>query len=101
VLRICFFLALLLFAPMGGGLWPPAGSAVVCTQRCQDDDEHGQCAPDCLDCTCCSHLRQVVLAPTLAGVPKAPRLPPVEHEEDEPSSVEVGDILHIPIVPLA
>jgi hypothetical protein len=48
VLRICFFLALLLFAPMGG-----------------------------------------------------PRLPPVEHEEDEPSSVEVGDILHIPIVPLA
>ncbi|WP_257455255.1 hypothetical protein [Archangium lipolyticum] len=101
MLRIWFFLSLLLFAPVGGGLVPPASPGVVCTQRCEDDDERGQCAPDCLDCTCCSHLRQVVLTPTLSSLPRAPRPPPVEHEEDEPTSVEVGDILHIPIVALA
>ena len=102
VLRFWLFLSILLFAPVGGGLLPPISSGEVCVQRCQDDDEQGQCAPDCIDCTCCSHVRLVVVAPTVSTVPMAPWSPlTVEHDEDEPSSVKVGDIQHVPIAPLA
>ncbi len=102
MLRLWLFLSLLLSTPVGGGLLSPASSGDVCTQSCRDDDERGQCAPDCTDCVCCSHARPVVVAPTPATVPMAPRPPPAaEHEEDEPPSVDVGDILHVPIVPLA
>ncbi|WNG38879.1 hypothetical protein F0U61_38345 [Archangium violaceum] len=102
MLRFWFVLSLLLFAPVGGGLLLPASMGEVCEQRCPDDDERGQCAPDCIDCTCCSHVRLAVVAPTASAVPLAPWSPlPIEHEEDEPSSVKVGDIQHVPIASLA
>lgn len=102
MLRVWLFLSLLLFAPVGGGLLPPASSGDVCVQSCRDDDERGQCAPDCIDCVCCSHVRLVVVAPTPSTITSAPRsAPATEHEEDEPPSAEVGDILHVPIAPLA
>ncbi|PTL75246.1 hypothetical protein [Vitiosangium sp. GDMCC 1.1324] len=102
MLRVWFFLSLLLFAPVGGGLLSSASSGDVCVQSCRDDDERGQCAPDCVDCTCCSHGRLVVVAPVASVVPMAPRPPPTAgHEEDEPPSAEVGDILRPPIVHLA
>jgi hypothetical protein len=102
VLRVWFLLGLLLFTPVGGGLLSPASSGDVCLQSCPDDDESGHCAPDCTDCLCCSHVRLVVVAPLSPAVPMAPRPPPAaEHEEDEPTSVDVGDILHVPIASLA
>ena len=102
MLRLWLFLSLLLFAPVGGGLSAPASSGDVCVQNCQDDDERGQCAPDCNDCVCCSHARQVVAVPASSTVQWDSRPAPIaEHEEDEPPSAEVGDILHVPIAPLA
>lgn len=102
MLRVWFFLGFLLFTPVGGGLLSPASSGDVCMQSCPDDDESGQCAPDCTDCICCSHTRPVVVAPILSVIPMAPKPPPIaEHEEDEPSSVDGDDILHVPIVFLA
>ncbi|REG23700.1 hypothetical protein ATI61_116172 [Archangium gephyra] len=102
VLRVFFLLSLLLLTPAGSGLLSTASSGDVCMQSCPDDDEHGQCAPDCTDCICCAHVRLVVVAPALPTVLLAPRPPPVaRHEEDEPPSADVGDILHVPIVVLA
>ncbi|WP_235216576.1 hypothetical protein [Archangium violaceum] len=102
VLRVFFLLSLLLCTPAGSGLLSAASSGDVCMQSCPDDDEHGQCAPDCTDCVCCSHVRLVVVAPVPSMVPRAPRPPPVAgYEEDEPASADVGDILHVPIVLLA
>lgn len=102
MLRVWFFLSFLLFTPVGSGLLSPASSGEVCMQSCRDDDERGQCAPDCTDCVCCSHVRLVVVAPTPSTVPMASRpLPAAEHEEDEPSSADAGDILHVPIASLA
>ena len=102
VLRVFFLLSLLLCTPAGSGLLSAASPGDVCMQSCPDDDEHGQCAPDCTDCVCCAHVRRVIVAPVLSTVPLAPRSPPVaRHEEDEPASADVGDILHVPIVALA
>lgn len=104
MLRIWLCLCLLLFAPSEGGFSPSlAGTASeVCSQRCADDDERGQCAPDCADCTCCGHVRSVA-AP--AAVPSL--LSHVEgthrfaYDETVPPSAEPGDILHVPIAALA
>ncbi|MCE9672310.1 hypothetical protein LY474_31335 [Myxococcus stipitatus] len=104
LLRIWLCLSLLLFAPTGGGLFTVIADATdaVCTQQCPDDDERGQCAPDCADCTCCSHVRTVA-TPAAAPLLLADllRREPVTHDEDTPPTVDVGDILHVPIAPLA
>jgi hypothetical protein len=104
VLRIWLCLSLLLFAPGLGGLLPALSGATaeVCTQQCPDDDAEGQCAPDCVDCTCCSHVRSVaapVPVPSLA--PRAERTSRVTRDEAEPPSADVGDIQHVPIAVLA
>ncbi|MCY1016877.1 hypothetical protein [Pyxidicoccus sp. MSG2] len=104
MLRIWLCLSLLLFAPSVGGLLPTLSGTAgeVCAQRCADDDERGQCAPDCADCTCCGHVRSVAaadFAPFL--LPHVERPPRFAHDEDAPSSADLGDILHVPIVVLA
>jgi hypothetical protein len=92
----------LLFASVGGtGSLPGLASGDVCTQNCQDDDERGQCAPDCDDCLCCSHARPAMLARAAILPPSLPDPVLIEHEEPEPLSVDVGDILHVPIAALA
>ena len=104
MLRIWLCLCLLLFAPNLGGLLPTLSGTAgeVCTQSCPDDDERGQCAPDCADCTCCGHVRSVA-APVRLPSPtqRVPRPPLFVHDEDEPASADVGDILHVPIALLA
>ncbi|MFP2928398.1 hypothetical protein ACLESO_25030 [Pyxidicoccus sp. 3LG] len=104
MLRLWLCLSLLLFAPGFGGLLPTvAGAAVeVCSQDCPDDDDRGQCAPDCADCTCCGHVRSVAAPiPVPSLVPRADRPPLFAREEQEPPSADVGDILHVPIAVLA
>jgi hypothetical protein len=104
VLRIWLFLSLLLFAPGVGGLLPTlaGGAGEVCTQQCADDDEQGHCAPDCVDCTCCAHVRSVAApVPMPSLTPCADRPSRFAHEEVEPPSADVGDILHVPIAVLA
>lgn len=104
MLRIWLCLCLLLLAPSVGGLLPTLSGIAgeVCTQQCADDDEQGQCAPDCVDCTCCAHVRSVAAPlprPSLA--PRAERQSRFAYEEAEPPSADVGDILHVPIAVLA
>lgn len=73
----------------------------ACSQSCPDDDSQGQCAPDCTDCACCTHLRSPVLVVELklsvplmgAVIPERPLL--------VPQSPEPGDILHVPKTLLA
>lgn len=99
VLRIWLCVVFLLLTPGSGGLLPLVQD--VCTQNCPDDDVRGQCAPDCADCSCCSHVRPVVLAPSATVLLVLPRPALFVQEEDEPTSADVGDILHVPIAPLA
>ena len=104
MLRIWLCLSLLLFAPSVGGLLPTLAGVAgeVCTQSCEDDDAQGQCAPDCVDCTCCAHVRSVaapIPMPSLA--PRVDRPSRFAHEEAAPPSADVGDILHVPIAVLA
>nr|WP_225936945.1 hypothetical protein [Myxococcus sp. RHSTA-1-4] len=87
-----------------GRLLPVLSGTVgeVCTQSCPDDDERGQCAPDCTDCTCCGHVRTVAAPlPVPSLVTHMPGPPLFVHEEDEPASTDAGDILHPPIAFLA
>jgi hypothetical protein len=94
----------MLLAPVGGGVAHVLGPAPVetCATACSDDDEQGQCAPTCADCTCCSHVRPLAVATPrpglLAPLLRASRL---SAETQEPSSADADDILHVPIAPLA
>jgi hypothetical protein len=102
VVRLWLCLLLVLFASVGGsGFRLAAATGAACTQSCPDDDERGQCAPDCADCSCCVHARPVMLAPSavlLLGC-SGPML--IEHEEQAPPAVDMGDILHVPRLALA
>ncbi|XXF77132.1 hypothetical protein P2318_29370 [Myxococcaceae bacterium GXIMD 01537] len=101
MLRLWLCLFLVLLAPTGGGVLP-AVSGEVCVENCADDDPRGQCAQDCTDCTCCSHVRTVTaLAPTSTRLPSNLSSSLIEHEEKEPPSADVRDILHVPRAPLA
>lgn len=101
VLRLWLCLSLLLFAPIRGGFLPSI-EGDVCTQSCPDDDANGKCAPDCADCACCGHVRTVALPLSgLSSPAPVPRPRLVAHEEDEPPSADVGDILHVPRAALA
>jgi hypothetical protein len=92
----------LLFASVGGtGSLPTVASGDGCAQNCQDDDERGQCAPDCADCLCCAHARPVMLARSATLLQSLPGSVPIEHEEQTPPFVDAGDILHVPILALA
>lgn len=53
--RVLLLLALFV---MGPAVAEPLVGPVIeaCAQPCPDDDEKGQCAPDCADCTCCGHV---------------------------------------------
>jgi len=76
---------------------PAFSSGEACTQSCPDDDERGQCSPDCADCTCCGHPRPVVLARPAPLLLSPLRAVLLGDEEQEPLSVDTGDILHVPI----
>ncbi|MBN1205547.1 MAG: hypothetical protein JXB05_11565 [Myxococcaceae bacterium] len=96
MLRTWLCIGFLFLTPGGGGLLPLV-QGDVCEQGCPDDDARGQCAPDCADCTCCSHVRSVVLAPSAIVLLSLPRPSFFGQEDDEPASADLGDILHVPI----
>ncbi|WXH28560.1 hypothetical protein WA016_02505 [Myxococcus stipitatus] len=102
--RVWLCLCLLLFAPMEGGLGLALFDSVdtVCEQGCPDDDERGQCAPDCADCTCCGHVRAVA-APTAHPLLWLESYRPelAAQDEDTPASADLDGILHVPRVHLA
>ncbi|WP_375759590.1 hypothetical protein [Corallococcus exercitus] len=104
MLRLWLFICLMLLAPVGGGLahaLGPAQQAETCLTGCADDDAQGQCAPTCVDCACCTHVRPLAVAVPLPGlVASAFREPPIPLDDTEPSSADADDILHPPIVPL-
>ena len=104
MLRLWLFIWLLLLAPVGGGLahaFGP-GPAEACSTGCADDDAQGECAPTCVDCACCSHVKPLAVAVPLPGfVSPLLRTPRITLEDAEPSSADADDILHVPIAPLA
>lgn len=103
VFRTWLCILALLFAPASGfGFMPAVSSGDACVQSCPDDDARGQCAPDCQDCACCAHVHPVVvLARAHVVVQWSAGAPRIAHDERQPPSADVGDILHVPIVPLA
>jgi hypothetical protein len=102
VLRIWLCVIALLFASVGGSGFPLAAATNdECVQGCPDDDERGQCASDCADCLCCVHARTVMLAPSAVLLPSRSGPVLIEHEEQTPPAVDMGDILHVPILALA
>lgn len=74
-------------------------SSGLCEDACPDDDEQGQCAPDCTDCVCCSHAPQPV---QLADGVESTVIPggavQVEWMDRALPWVEPREILHVPIV---
>ncbi|NOK19954.1 hypothetical protein [Corallococcus carmarthensis] len=104
MLRLWLFICLMLLAPVGGGLAHALGpaQAETCLTGCSDDDAQGQCAPTCVDCTCCTHAKPLAVAVPLPGLADSRfQDPPLTLEAAEPSSADADDILHVPIVPLA
>jgi hypothetical protein len=102
VFRLWLCLLLVLFASVGGSGFPlAAATGDACVQSCPDDDERGQCAPDCTDCLCCAHGRTVMLARADALLPSGSAPSRIEHEEQAPPAVDASDILHVPRLILA
>ncbi|CAM3437172.1 hypothetical protein G4177_29945 [Corallococcus sp. ZKHCc1 1396] len=103
MLRLWLFICLMILAPAGGGLahvFGPAPSE-ICVTGCSDDDAHGQCAPTCVDCACCSHVKPLAVAAAPPGfVIPPPRACRITLEDAEPSSAEADDIQHVPIASL-
>ncbi|RYZ39355.1 MAG: hypothetical protein EOO71_20385 [Myxococcaceae bacterium] len=103
MLRLWLFICLMILAPVGGGLAHAFGPAPseICATGCSDDDAHGQCAPTCVDCACCSHVKPLAVAVPLPGfVSAAPRPSRITLDAVEPSSADADDILHVPIASL-
>jgi hypothetical protein len=67
-----------------------------CSQHCPDDGSDGTCAPNCLDCVCCPHLKVMTVASEArsSSPRQAPCIP--DREQVAPPSPEPDDILHIP-----
>jgi|GEM_PF-2307832 len=102
VLRIWLCVLALLFASVGGsGFNPAVSTGEACAQSCPDDDERGQCSPDCVDCTCCGHMRPVLMVRSSLLLLSPPGGVSLVDEVKEPLPVDTGDILHVPIAALA
>jgi hypothetical protein len=89
---VVVFLALLTFNVSGlAAIW----GETSCDESCPMDSSGGQCAPNCHSCNCCS-LPRVAAAATLTLV--APRTQAASWicPDDELTSPEPADILHVP-----
>ncbi|MCC6335326.1 MAG: hypothetical protein IT380_15215 [Myxococcales bacterium] len=95
-MRFALAIGLAAWVLLGSGEVPLFSSA-GCVERCPDDDEQGNCAPDCADCAGCCHVRLALTTPGSKHPPrvKATRIP--ERLQAAPLSPEPGDILHVPI----
>ncbi|WP_224360817.1 hypothetical protein [Hyalangium versicolor] len=97
MIRIWLCIIALLCASVGDSVsMPTAAVGSGCTQNCADDDERGQCAPDCTDCLCCVHAHPVMLAAPTALLLSVHATALIEHEQQKPPSVDLDDILHVP-----
>ena len=102
MVRLVYMLAMLALLDQATGYFSWAGSeATSCSQPCPDDDAGGRCPPDCPYCTCCPHT-----PPVTVGVSdiifNTPAFPVRFHvSESRLTSVEPGDIFHVPKPSLA
>jgi hypothetical protein len=67
-----------------------------CQEGCADDNDDGECAPGCHDCTCCSGARVLTPREQVAVVPPAPGRLLCARPSLIPSSAEPREILHVP-----
>jgi hypothetical protein len=95
VLRVLVIVGLALATAQAAGASLLLG-AHQCRERCADDNDDGQCAPGCHDCTCCSGVRVVTPREQVAAVPDVPGRPLRLRPAAIPSSVEPREILHVP-----
>jgi hypothetical protein len=91
------FFALLTFNV--SGLAAICGDA-DCDESCPTDVSGGQCPPNCHFCSCCS-LPKVTSPGTVNALPPPGQVSTWVRSSDRPVSPEPGDILHVPISPLA
>ncbi len=94
MLRV-FLLAVFLFGP-AGALAPIFDGNARCEDTCPDDDERGQCAPDCDDCTCCAHSRPIAVAPSGLRLTAGGSEEAFEGDLLVPPTPYVGEILQVP-----
>ncbi len=89
-------LCLLFLAPVVSGELGALADRQGCETSCPDDDERGQCAPDCSDCTCCTHLRSIALVGAAEPVPVLDAGPNIEAVVRPPRSPDLRAIRHVP-----
>lgn len=61
------WLLVLLLAIGLGRLIVPVSVATSCFEQCEDDNDDGDCAPGCDDCSCCARVS--IVTPDLAVSP--------------------------------
>lgn len=98
--RLLLTFGLALHFALAGGV-STAAFEERCEQRCPDDGPDGKCAPTCVDCTCCVHVRLAELSAGLASPLPAVRTGVIAAPVVHPSSPEPGEILHVPIASLS
>jgi hypothetical protein len=95
VTRFFAILAFALFLGQVTGV-SSGGDAGRCVERCSDDDEKGNCAPDCADCACCSRPTSIGGVAPQVGVAINQVQIVFWADVQTPSSPEPGDIFHVP-----
>lgn len=95
MLRVLLAIGLAMWVALTAGAVTSFASA-PCAAHCDDDDEQGNCAPDCVDCACCPHLRLSFTVVELKFTTPAADEPVPETSVSEPPSPEPGDVLHVP-----
>ena len=100
--RVLVLLTLLLLGLAGSApLLSPVADA--CTQGCADpgcadDDERGQCAPDCTDCACCVQQPAPLVAQASTGLSRVDVVRPRTEPPASRARAGVGrKVLHVPI----
>ena len=95
VLRVLVIVGLSLTTAQAMGVSLMLG-AHGCQERCADDNDDGECAPGCHDCTCCQGVRLTTPGEQVASGPVTPGRtlhPPITIRL---SSAEPREILHVP-----
>ena len=95
MLRIVLAIGLATWVAFSAGAVTNSASA-PCAAHCDDDDEQGNCAPGCVDCACCPHLRLSFTVVELRLAAPATDEPVPELPVTKPPSPEPGDVLHVP-----
>jgi hypothetical protein len=74
-----------------------------CLASCADDSPAGECAPLCIDCTCCSHALRAPMAAANAPLAPTPFFQPARSADwlARVPARPAHDVFHVPKLRLA